>query len=115
LKPVAADGVSFGVFDSIASSVASPQAIGIERSRASQSVESSRAAVIDLKTGKVLSVVATAGKDRFIQSVSGGAAGILYETKGTGGRKVYWREPGAAHGSPMLGLPADLTALVAQA
>ncbi|HUR51774.1 MAG TPA: hypothetical protein VMZ11_06600 [Mycobacteriales bacterium] len=77
--------------------------------------ETTRAVEIDVATGRVLSVVSVAAKDRRMNDVSGGTAGVLYRTEGRAGDvRTYWRAPSQAHGVPLGGIPADATLVVAQ-
>lgn len=64
-----------------------------------------RAVLVDLATGRVLEVVATAGKGRYLASVTGSTT-ILYATSAAEqDLKVYVRYPGERAGSPVAGLP----------
>lgn len=77
--------------------------------------ETMRAVEMDAATGRVLSVVSVAAKDRRMRDVNGGSTGVLYRTEGRdGGIRTYWRAPGQAHGVPLAGIPADATTVVAQ-
>jgi hypothetical protein len=73
------------------------------------------AAEVDVRTGKVTSVIATAAVGRGLFSISGGARGVLYRTSHWGEHlRTYWRQPGAAHGVLLSGLPVDAHTVVAQ-
>jgi hypothetical protein len=50
-----------------------------------------------------------------VVEVSGGAGGVVYVTAGySGDRRTYWRAPGAAHGTPLAGVPRDAARITAQ-
>jgi len=70
---------------------------------------------LDLRTGRVLEVVAVAAEGRLLGDVSGGTRGILYETEsGSEDRRVYVRWPGEQHGTRVAGLPSGFFGVVAQ-
>lgn len=75
-----------------------------------------RAVLVDLRTGRVVEVVATPAKGRSLEAVTGGAHGIVYVTYGSGrgSRRVYVRWPGEKHGVQVSGLPSDLDRVIAQ-
>lgn len=78
---------------------------------------SERAVRVELSTGKVLEVIATPAKGRFLNAVTGGAHGIVYVTDAEGDHRdvrVYLRWPGEKHGTLITGLPADVETVVAQ-
>lgn len=75
---------------------------------------SRRAVRVDLATGRVLEVIATALPGRSVTSVSGGPRGVVYVTAGRGGTRAYLRLPGEKHGVLVTGLPADVEGIVAQ-
>jgi hypothetical protein len=72
--------------------------------------------LVDLHTGRVLEVVATALPDRTIAAVSGGSHGLVYISEGgpRQDKRVYVRWPGEKHGSRVVGLPADFDQVIAQ-
>lgn len=67
---------------------------------------SDRAVRVDLKSGKVLEVIATADSGRGMVSVSGGPRGVVYVTQGSSGQRVFLRLPGEKRGTRITGLPA---------
>jgi hypothetical protein len=72
---------------------------------------------VDLRTGRVVEVVATAAAGRFVDVVTGGPHGVVYGTRPESSYsplKAYLRWPGEKHGVPITGLPADVERLVAQ-
>jgi hypothetical protein len=70
---------------------------------------------LDLRSGRVLEVVAVAADDRQLGDVSGGPRGIVYETEGSSNdKRVYVRWPGEMHGSRVSGLPGGFFGVVAQ-
>jgi hypothetical protein len=76
-----------------------------------------RAVRVDLRSGRVLDVVASPAAGRSIQLVSGGRDGVLYASvsqRSFNGMRVYLRWPGEKHGTLITGLPADLERVVAQ-
>ena len=73
-----------------------------------------RAVRLDIRSGKVLAVVAGALPGRSLESVSGGPGGVLYRTDGDSGPRTFWRWPGDDKGRPLEGLPADSATVVAQ-
>lgn len=73
-----------------------------------------RAVLVDLRTGRVLEVIATPAAGRGVTAVTGGTHGVVYVTQGSNDTRVYLRWPGEKHGTPVVGLPVDLDWLVAQ-
>jgi hypothetical protein len=70
---------------------------------------------LDLRTGRVLEVVAVAADDRELGDVSGGGRGIVYETEGNSNdKRVYVRWPGEKHGTRVSGLPSGFFRVTAQ-
>lgn len=71
-----------------------------------------RAVRLDLRTGAVLEVVATAQRDRYVASVSGSAGLLVYVTaaafteQGPSDPRFYARFAGEPHGTRLSGLPA---------
>lgn len=77
--------------------------------------EPRRAVRFSLSTGRVLEVIATPARERYMESASGGPKGIVYVTrKGERDLRVYLRLPGEKHGVVVTGLPADVVGVVAQ-
>lgn len=70
----------------------------------------SRAVRIDLRTGRVLQVLATAAEGRDVIGVSGSLDAVVYLTAGgrPGSAKTYLRLAGEARGTPVSGLPSDV-------
>jgi hypothetical protein len=76
-----------------------------------------RAVRVDLRTGRILEVVASPLPGRFVTEVSGGSRGVLYGTNDTGRQdsaRFYARLPKELHGTPIVGLPKDVVDVVAQ-
>jgi hypothetical protein len=76
-----------------------------------------RAVRVDLQTGRILEVIATPAKGRYVDAVTGGPHGVVYVTgaqRQGPDLRVYLRWPGEEHGSPIIGLPADVETVVAQ-
>lgn len=65
-----------------------------------------RAVRFDLRTGRVLEVIAHPALGRELVDVSGGADGVTYVTSGVK-RSVYVRFAGEKHGTQVSGLPSD--------
>jgi len=76
---------------------------------------SARAVRVDLRTGRVVEVVATPAEGRHLHTLTGGAHGVVYVTEGRTDTRVYLRWPGERRGTRVAGLPADLATLTAQA
>lgn len=76
----------------------------------------SRAVRVDLATGRVLQVVATAAAGRNVVGVSGGEPAVVYTTAAGFDQPVraYVRRAGEAKGTPITGLPADARDVLAQ-
>jgi hypothetical protein len=98
------------VDDSTALAVERPQGLG----DGPQPPE--RAVRIALSTGRVLDVVATAAAGRYLSNVSGDRAVALYRTaaneEGSPDPKVYVRTAADPRGTPVTGLPPDVTSAV---
>lgn len=77
-------------------------------------VAPSRAVRFDLRTGKVISVIARALSGRFVQSVSGGPRALLYVTSDDEDRRVYVKLPGESKGVLVTGFPLGYVGFVAQ-
>jgi hypothetical protein len=80
-----------------------------------------RAVQIDVRNGRVLRMIATAAKDRWVTGVSGGGRGIAY-TSATSSldpqapeQRFYVPLPGEKHGSQLHGVPAGVRELIAVA
>ena len=73
-----------------------------------------KAVRLNLHTGHVLEVVATALPDRRLTGVGGGADGLVYVTEDTDDKRVYVRWPGERHGALVSGLPAVFDQVIAQ-
>ena len=74
---------------------------------------------IDVASGRVLQVLATAAEGRNLINVSGTEEAVLYVTGDFGGdggtdAKAYLRLPGESRGTLITGLPADFETVVAQ-
>ena len=77
----------------------------------------SRAVRLDVRTGRVLEVIATPARGRSLWNVTGGPHGFVYVTISNGPRvdmRAYVRWPGERHGTPITGLPSDVEEVVAQ-
>lgn len=75
-----------------------------------------RAVRIELPSGRITSVLATAGAGRSMTAVSGGPRAVVYMTSGgrEGSDIISIRFAGEARGAPVVGLPADVEAVLAQ-
>lgn len=114
-KPVPTSDPGYVTFESLVS-VSGTTALAVQRgSFVVGTPPPSRAVRLDLATGRVLQVVATAAEGREVIGVSGGTEVVYVTAAGPEGPvKAYLRRAGEAKGTPITGLPADTTAVLAQ-
>jgi hypothetical protein len=105
---------SLAVFDKIVSPSSGTTAFAVERSSDNDPVDRTRAVAVDIDSGRVVTVIAEPAAGRAVVALSGGATGIVYQTDGNDGLKVYWKAPTETHGQPLSGLPADVRTVLAQ-
>ena len=89
-------------------------ALAVERgSYLDDEQQPARAVRIDLATGRVLEVLATAGPERNVYDVSGSRDAVVYATGvNPDDLKAYLRLAGEPRGTPITGLPADVLQVV---
>lgn len=116
-RPIRTSDPGYVAFESVVSVLDGTSALAVQRgSFVVGTPPPSRAVRIDLGTGKVLQVVATAAAGREVLGVSGDADEVVYVTAAgrEGPLQAYLRTAGEAQGTPITGLPADTRAVLAQ-
>lgn len=114
--PVEQPDAAYHAYDSI-TSVDRSAALAVQRGNLLDDVQPpARAVRIDLRSGTVIDVLATAAEGRYVSGVSGGAEAVVYvtadATSESGAGKAYLRLVGETRGTPITGLPNDATAVV---
>jgi hypothetical protein len=112
---VRTDGDTWPLISGAVSSSATSDVLLVQGGFASTGAQTGRAVRMNVTSGRIVDVVATALPGRQVRSVSGGERGVLYRT-GDYDRDVrtYWRMPGEKRGLPLLGLPSDARDVLAQ-
>lgn len=113
-RPVEVRTKGYQTYDSVVS-VDGPTALAVERGGyLDEAAPPQRAVRIDLVSGRVLEVLATAAGDRLVTGVSGGAQAVVYLTgSGPGPVRTYLRLAGESRGTTVTGLPADTEQVLA--
>ncbi len=108
--PVEVPDEDYLTYDSVVS-VAGGTALAVERgSYLDEQAPPSRAVRVEVASGRVIDLVATAADGRALRGVSGSAEAVLYTTGRDDGSDVkhYLRRAGEQRGTPVSGLPADV-------